>query len=93
MTVDTDEDLEAQLAAKHRKTDRSIAARALKETRPIGYSERRKLAPKSARSSQINLKFQPSFKRHLVALAMREQISMTELIERAVALYEQKGQQ
>lgn len=88
---DEDEDLEALLLSKFRKSDRSLAARAVKESKPLGYSERRKMSPKSERTSQTNLKFRTEFKKHLVALAMKDNLSMTEYIERAVMAYEQRN--
>ena len=84
--TDPDEDI-AILRDRVRKGDRSVATRRLKETRPMAYAERRKLAPKTDRTEPTYFKFTPAFKQRLIALAVREGVPMVEIIERAVDLY------
>lgn len=88
-------DIENMLALKEklRKANRSIEARAVKETEPMAYSERRRLMPKTDRVAQTNLKFTKAFKAHLVNLARADSTSMVEYIERAVEFYSRRDEQ
>jgi|KBSSwiStaDraftv2_1062776.scaffolds.fasta_scaffold1792456_2 hypothetical protein len=66
-----------------RKDNRSVEARMVAETQPLGYSQRRQLY-RTERTEQTNLKFTPAFKKRLLALAHAANESLTEYIERAV---------
>lgn len=50
----------------------------------------RLLAERSDRTEQLNLRVPPSTKKRVRLLATRDDISLSELIIRAVALYEEK---
>ena len=87
MIDDDEEDL--TLLRKHtRKADRSVAGRRLRETRPMGYAERRKLSPASQRTEPTYFKFAPAFKQRLIAIALSDGVAMVEVVERSVTLYE-----
>ena len=89
MIDDDEEDL--TLLRKHtRKADRSVAGRRLRETRPMGYAERRKLSPKAQRTEATFFKFSRSFKQRLIAIALSDGIAMVEVVERSVQLYESR---
>lgn len=82
--TDTEEDADAifaNLRTKFVRTeDRSVAARAVREAKPMARRKR----SKSDRTEQLNLKFRPGFKKLLQALAAQHDTTMTDIIERGV---------
>ena len=91
MNEDAAEMLES-LKGKLRKGDRTVAARRVRETRPMTYAERREAGQyKSERTEQTNLKFTPAFKKRLIALSIAAGETLTEYIERAVDERSERG--
>jgi predicted HicB family RNase H-like nuclease len=68
----------------------SLAGRRERETRPLPQSDRRRLAERSTKSRQLNLKVTPEFHERVAALARNEGLTMVALIERAVEAYAAK---
>ncbi|HXF55673.1 MAG TPA: hypothetical protein VNK52_16285, partial [Hyphomicrobiaceae bacterium] len=77
MAAEDDAEMLAALRGKLRKTDRSLGARRIRETRVPPYDERRAMA-RTGRTEQTNLKFKPEFKKRLLALSSAAGMSMTE---------------
>jgi hypothetical protein len=92
MTADISEDeassLFDALRKRHVRTDdRSISGRRVREARPMNHRRR----VKSDRTVQVNLKFEPAFKKLMQAVAEQRNVTMTELIEHAVNAYVSNG--
>jgi hypothetical protein len=88
VTVDLEgEDLEVLRRFGKRPSAASLAGRRERETRPLPQSDRRRLAERSTKNRQMNLKVTPEFQERVSALARNEGITMVALIEQAVEAY------
>lgn len=88
MSVDLEgEDLAVLQRFGKRPSAASLAGRRERETRPLAASDRRRLAERSTKSRQMNLKVTPEFQERVSALARNEVTTMVAIIERAVEAY------
>lgn len=89
-----DDDTDLQIMARFApRTAQTGAGRLANETRAVAYPDRR-ATRSTGRTAQLNLKCRPAFREHVAALARKEGRMMIEIIEAALALYEQtRGKQ
>ncbi len=79
------------ILAKFGKRDAaaSLAGRRARETRPLAPADRRRITQGGTKNRQLNLKVTQAFYDRVFALARNEDLSMVELVERAVEAYAQ----
>lgn len=68
------------------RASRTASGRRRGETRPMHYSDGRKLRA-TGRTEQMNLKVRPDFKDRVSALARNANMLMVEYVERAIEAY------
>lgn len=91
MDHDEDEITFETLRQRFRKSDRSVAARRMKETKPMPYPERRKSM--QVRTEPTYFKFSPEFKKRLIAHSLSLGVPMVEVLERALDAMERGNTQ